>query len=202
MSNVYIDGVDKTSTVSGSLGTWWNKKTIKFTSEARTIAVFGRDWESGCRTGGFAMKCTSSDPDWSNFTTDLATDNVWKVKGSYYVESDVNKVCPSNWASPDYDDSTWEKAVLADTNNADSIRGVPNNVGVSEICGSGRSWCFRKTVGRKTHDHFSLIHYLHASDLRLVYKNNLSFILDLINRKNKQVSIVSIFAVLHKLSPL
>ena len=155
MSNVYIDGVDKTSTVSGSLDKWFTKKTIEFTSEARTVAVFGGDYERGCKNGGFAMKCTSSHPDWNNLTTDLATDNVWKVKGSSVV---------SDWASPDYDDSTWENAEVADTNNADSIRGVPNNVGVPEICGSGRSWCFRKSVGRKTHDHFSPIHYLHASD--------------------------------------
>ena len=136
VSNVYIDGVDKTSTVSGSLDSWRNKKTIEFTSEARTIAVMGRDYELGCRTGGFAMKCTSSDPDWNNLTTELATDNVWKVKGSSVV---------SDWASPDYDDSTWENAVLGGTNNADSVVGVP------DICGSGTSWGFRKTVERKTH---------------------------------------------------
>ena len=112
VSKVYIDGVDKTSTVSGSLDGWWNKKRIEFTSKARTIAVFGRDYELGCRTGGFAMKCTSSDPDWNNLTTDLATDNVWKVKGSYYVESDVNNVCPSNWASSDNDDVTWKTQCL------------------------------------------------------------------------------------------
>ena len=145
MSNVYIDGADKTSTVSGTLDNWTNKKTIEFTSEARTIAIFGRDSEGGCKSGGFAMKCTSADPKWNDFTTDLATDNIWKVKGSSNVETDVNKVCPSNWASPDYDDSTWENAVLGDTNYADSVVGVP------DICGSGTSWCFRKTVGRKKH---------------------------------------------------
>ena len=51
MSNVYIDGVDKTSTVSGSLDKWFTKKTIEFTSEARTVAVFGGDYERGWSAG-------------------------------------------------------------------------------------------------------------------------------------------------------
>ena len=153
MSNVYIDGVDKTSTVSGSLDKWFTKKTIEFTSEARTVAVFGGDYERGCKNGGFAMKCTSSHPDWNKLTTDLTTDNVWKVKGSADVESDVNKVCPSNWARPEYDDSTWENAIPGSNNNPQKVVGVPG------ICGSGISWCFRKTVGRKTHYHFSPAHY-------------------------------------------
>ena len=153
MSNVYIDGVDKTSTVSGSLDKWFTKKTIEFTSEARTVAVFGGDYERGCKNGGFAMKCTSSHPDWNNLTTDLTTYNVWKVKGSSDVESDVNKVCPSNWARPEYDDSTWENAIPGSNNNPQKVVGVPG------ICGSGISWCFRKTVGRKTHYHFSPAHY-------------------------------------------
>ena len=99
------------------------------------------------------MKCTSSDPVWN-----LSTDDVWKVKGSSYVESDVNKVCPSNWTRSDYNDSTWENAIFASNNNAHRVVGVP------DICGSGTSWCFRKTVGRKTHYHFSLVHYFYASE--------------------------------------
>ena len=150
MTNVYIDGVDKTSTVSGSLASWTNKKAIKFTSKARTIAVFGRDYEGGCKSGGFAMHCTSTNEYWN----DLKTDQSWKVTGSSDVETDVNKVCPTDWASPEYrickHDRTWENAVFGSTNNADNIVGVP------DICGQGTSWCFRKTVGRKTNYYFHL----------------------------------------------
>ena len=149
--NVYIDGVDKTSEVSGSLSSWSNKKTIKFTSEATTIGIFGRDYECGCNCGGFALKCTSSDPDWNNLTTD----DLWKVKGSSEKTTDMNKVCPSNWASPEYDDSTWENAKYGGGKVDGQGRWVPPIIakGIPDICGDGSTWCFRRTVVGKTQYH-------------------------------------------------
>jgi len=133
--NVYIDGVEKTSEVSGDLNNWGQAKSITFDSSAGTIAVFGRDAEHGCANGGFAMKCTSSDPSWNGVETDTS----WKVIGNN-GGTNVGTSCPSGWESPTFDDSSWKNAMLGDTTYADGVIGVP------DICGEENSWCFRKQV--------------------------------------------------------
>merc|ERR1712238_458326 len=60
VDQVWVDGVDVTSTVVGNLGNWGDKKTVSFTSgESGVLAIKGRDYEEGCRNGGLAVKCTS-----------------------------------------------------------------------------------------------------------------------------------------------
>jgi len=130
---VFIDGVDRTSEVSGDLNNWEAIKTITFDSTATTIAVFGGDGEGGCANGGLAMKCTSSHPDWNG----LETDTSWKVLGNN-GNQDVSTSCPTGWAAPSFDDSSWENAMLGAENLADRVVGVP------AICGDQNSWCFRK----------------------------------------------------------
>ena len=131
---MFIDGVDRTNDVSGDLNNWEAIKTITFDDTATTIAVFGGDGEGGCSNGGFAMKCTSSHPDWNG----LETDTSWKVLGNN-GNQDVATSCPAGWADPSFDDSSWANA-LPGSDHAESV------VGVTDICGDETSWCFRKHV--------------------------------------------------------
>ena len=132
--NLYIDGVEKTSEVSGDFTNWQSIKTITFDSSASTIAIFGADKLGGCTDGGFAMQCTSLDPYWNYVQTDAS----WKAVGNNGGDI-VGTSCPAGWETPSFDDSSWENAMFGST-HAGSV------IGVIDICGDYNSWCFRKQV--------------------------------------------------------
>jgi len=147
---VYIDGVDMTSSVSGDLGNWGQHHTITFACSAATVlAVQGSDGNGGgggCNGGGFAAKCSSTNPSspWHN----LIADTAWKVFGAEcegspcrynHDHKNVVKGAPAGWYLPAFDDAAWAYAIQGNTNYAQSIIGTP-----FDICSpDGPAWLFR-----------------------------------------------------------
>jgi len=143
---VYIDGVDMTSSVSGNLGSWGEIHTIQFECSASTVmAVQGSDAEKGCDNGGFAAKCTSTNPSspWHN----LVADTTWKVFGAdcegscgpSHDNKNVIKGAPTGWYLPAFDDAAWAYAIQGNTNYAQSQVGT-----AWDICSpDGPGWLFR-----------------------------------------------------------
>ena len=67
---LYIDGVDVTSSVTGNMNSWPDKKSITFEDSALFLALEAADagCSDCCNAGGMAMKCTSSSPQWTHNT--------------------------------------------------------------------------------------------------------------------------------------
>jgi hypothetical protein len=56
---VYVDGVDVTASVTGTLNDWGSLNTLQFADYSQTLAIRAADYESGCHNGGCAMACSS-----------------------------------------------------------------------------------------------------------------------------------------------
>mmetsp|Transcript_80051 Transcript_80051/g.158582 ORF Transcript_80051/g.158582 Transcript_80051/m.158582 type:complete len:796 (+) Transcript_80051:176-2563(+) len=145
--SVYVDGIDMTSKVKGDKNTWDEKKTLHFPCGADTLlAISGADSDKGCKTGGFAMMCTSSDSKspWHKYIAD----KTWKVFASMCADgrcSAHNKrilKMPHGWYLPAFDDSRWPHASKGESDKAQVVAGTP-----FDICGStGPAWLFRSNV--------------------------------------------------------
>jgi len=145
--SVYVDGIDMTSKVQGDINTWDEKKTLRFPCGADTLlAVSGADSDKGCKTGGFAMMCTSSDQQspWQKYIAD----QTWKVFASTCADgtcsADNKKILnmPHGWYLPVFDDSRWPHATKGDTDKAQVVAGTP-----FDICGrNGPAWLFRSNI--------------------------------------------------------
>ena len=103
INKVYLDGVDKTSSVQGNLRYWPAKKTISFdAATVRSIGIYANDAERGCANGGFALKCESSDPAWNINTNDRSAWKVWSTSNS---GSTPPKRFNRQWYDPKYEPS-------------------------------------------------------------------------------------------------
>ena len=98
ISQIYVDGVDVTSSVTGSLS-WSGKGYLTFSDGARLLALKAYDAEAGCPNGGFMMSCTSSDPRWVLDTRDVSP---WLVYGSSSSTNPSNDASGNAWYSLPY----------------------------------------------------------------------------------------------------
>lgn len=142
---VYVDGKDVTSKVSGDLGNWGIKHTISFPCGNSTLlAIQGSGGNAGCKGGGLAVKCTSTDK--TSKWNEVIADTKWKVFGGQCKDPPCKKGrknfvigAPPNWYASSYDDSKWEYAVKGSTDHAQGPVGAP-----WDICSpSGPAWLFR-----------------------------------------------------------
>lgn len=141
VAEVYVDGSDVTSQVSGDLQNWPTKKTLVFECNAQTLfAINGADAEHGCSTGDFAIKCTSTNSasPWNGLTADQS----WKAFGGQCHSGGCTRGIadpPANWYSPSFDDSSWKAAATDSAQIAATV--VSPEKGVCSHDGS--AWLFR-----------------------------------------------------------
>lgn len=76
VTKVYIDGKDKTGSMSGSLSTYPPKKSILFKSDAKKLAFQVSSPTQGCLSTGFAISCRSKATAW---TISSNSKKGWKV---------------------------------------------------------------------------------------------------------------------------
>jgi len=142
---VYVDGKDVTEKVSGDLRSWGAKKTISFPCGPSTLlAVQGSGSNAGCKGGGLAVKCSSTDK--ASPWNELIADTSWKVFGGQCQDppckqnkKNVVVGAPPDWYARSFDDSKWDYAVKGSTDYAQGPVGTP-----WDICSSsGPAWLFR-----------------------------------------------------------
>ena len=101
VTKVYVDGIDRTSSISGTPSHAPITKALSFWS-SRThgvLAIQASDSECGCACGGLAVKCTSASPQWQ---ISSERPHGWKVWSTATDGASPPDVAGQSWYAPDY----------------------------------------------------------------------------------------------------
>lgn len=147
--DVYVDGVDVTSQVSGALDNWPTVKTLTFSSLSRSLAIRCEDNERGCHNGGLAIKCSASGASgpgssWNMDSSDRSKFSVASSK-SWDTPSADSEGRP--WYSKYYtENSRWGTPRSGNTEYADGAIGVADMCGPTTDSDENNKWWFRFQV--------------------------------------------------------
>merc|ERR1712046_77265 len=126
------DGKDMTAEVAktGNLNDWPKPKTLTFADTASTLAVIANDAEKGCANGGFAIKCTSTNPNskW-NMNSDKQRSKFLVSSASGGYKTPPKDSSGKQWYQKGYKPAGFGVPLPGKTTYADGV------IKVNDICG-------------------------------------------------------------------